>query len=74
MWVEVIVSHSSVVFEIQCSFTFIGRFVDWFVELNEREQVVVAYADDTVTTETVRCDVTRFRGDGELSMRHRTRN
>ena len=55
--------------------TCVGRFVDGLVELDDREQVVVTYADDAMTTETVRrCDVTGCRGDGEVSLRHRAIN
>ena len=54
--------------------TCVGRLVDGFVELDEREQVVVTYGDDAVAMETVRDvtgDVTGLRGDAEVSRGHR---
>ena len=56
-------------------FTCVGRLVDRFVELNERKQVVVTYANDVMTVEAVGGrDVSGVGGDGEVSVRDGTVN
>ena len=54
--------------------TCVRRFVDRFVSLDESKQVVVTYADDSMTMEVVRYDVRGLCGDCKVGLVHRSIN